>query len=304
MRAKKWLSIITLGCSVIALAVVIEKPACGLAYDIALAVFGSALLGFIMSLVEYLIERRHAMEVFWDEARKALAKLRTIKYIDIDAPIDLVRACFQEERSNSFAKLFDSGIKDEAKKALVTWYEENKMMCWTEYDDIDAELEKYYSSKIESYKESFMKCIRSCVEAAGVDLGPLGNAYGNLDFIFGNNSVRKSALNRIYNPVYSFRELLREELYHFNLLLNGQGSLPVCAEKAYSIIQKVFTEEMQTGCGFESKVVYQSLFDDVDKALEDFRCEIYRHIKPDYPKRIPVLGTTEYFDFSDEDSKA
>lgn len=33
-------------------------------YDISLAIFGSALLGFIMSLIEYFTERRKAMEQF------------------------------------------------------------------------------------------------------------------------------------------------------------------------------------------------------------------------------------------------
>ena len=78
MKAKKWLTIIT-GCisllSLIA-ALIIGKTSNCILYDISMAIFGSALLGAIMSLTEYFVERRKAMEQFWDEARKVLKELR------------------------------------------------------------------------------------------------------------------------------------------------------------------------------------------------------------------------------------
>ena len=82
MRGKKWLTIITFGCTVIALiiAFAVGKDSGCITYDIAMAVFGSALLGFIMSLTEYFVEKRNAMECFWQESRDALIKLRKVKY--------------------------------------------------------------------------------------------------------------------------------------------------------------------------------------------------------------------------------
>lgn len=66
MRGKKWMTIITFLFAVIALiiAVVIGKGCACIAYDVTMAIFGSALLGFIMSLTEYFVERRSAMEWF------------------------------------------------------------------------------------------------------------------------------------------------------------------------------------------------------------------------------------------------
>lgn len=65
-------------------------------YDIALAIFGSALLGLIMSLVEYFSERKKAMEQFWIEAKRVLAQFRKAKYIYFDEPEEIVIGCINE----------------------------------------------------------------------------------------------------------------------------------------------------------------------------------------------------------------
>ena len=68
MAAKKWVTIVTFVCTIeVIIFIVIFKLYClenNIGCDIALAVFGSALLGFVMSLVEYFSERKNAMEQF------------------------------------------------------------------------------------------------------------------------------------------------------------------------------------------------------------------------------------------------
>lgn len=47
---------------------------CDVEYDIAMAIFGSSILGCIMSFTEYFSERERAMEQFYQEAIRTLAK--------------------------------------------------------------------------------------------------------------------------------------------------------------------------------------------------------------------------------------
>ena len=70
MKAKKWLIIITLIVSIVSfiIAFVIGKKSTCIYYDVSMALFGSAALGFIMSITEYYVERRKAMEEFWIQA--------------------------------------------------------------------------------------------------------------------------------------------------------------------------------------------------------------------------------------------
>ena len=66
MKAKKWLTIITLCVSIFSLSVacIIGKDSNCISYDVSMALLGSAVLGFIMSLTEYYVEKRKAMEEF------------------------------------------------------------------------------------------------------------------------------------------------------------------------------------------------------------------------------------------------
>lgn len=235
VRDKKWLTVITFFCAISALiaALYIGKEKQCIGYDIAMAVFGSALLGFIMSTIEYFAERRRSMERFWLEARAALIKLRKIKYIDID-------------------------VSD------------------------DNESRKYY--------EKYMKSIDSYIEASQIDLVDLGNAYGNLDFIFHNNSIRKMAYFDIYDKIRKYRNLLRDESMYFNLMKEGKGNFVVCVQKVNAINQKVFSVETESADGCIRKVVYQRAFDDIDEVLESFRLKIYKNAKPDYPKKEAVFA--------------
>lgn len=102
-ESKKWLTIITLIITVLSLflAIIIGKDSNCITYDISMAVFGGAALGFIMSLTEYYVERRKAMEEFWLQASKVLNELKKIKYLDVDAPVNLIVDAIREDSSNT-----------------------------------------------------------------------------------------------------------------------------------------------------------------------------------------------------------
>lgn len=104
MRAKKMLTYITGGCALISavLAFVIGKPSNCIWYDYSMAIFGSALLGLIMSITEYFVERRRAMETFLRASRKVLSKLRKIEYFKTDTSIDNILDCFVNEQFNEY----------------------------------------------------------------------------------------------------------------------------------------------------------------------------------------------------------
>ncbi|MCI9450063.1 MAG: hypothetical protein HFE30_07425 [Clostridiales bacterium] len=311
MKAKKWLSIITLGCSFISaiLAILIGKSSNCIWYDFSMAVFGSALLGFIMSITEYSVTRRTAMEIFWQEAEKALKKLRKIKYFNTDIPLEKILDCFAEEQHNKFVKELGSAADSLSVKAeytkkddLISWFEKNVPMSFSEDDDIDAILNSYYESSMASYRRNVQKVIDSCLAAADIDLGSLDNAYGNLDF-FVNGNIRNSLVyTQIYSKIREYRNLALAEKYHFQLLNEGKGNFAVCAEKALHICDKIFEVKESSNDIYNSKIVYQTAFDDIDDALEEFRCKIYHKGQEEPVKHIPVCGVQKNIFGDAEDS--
>lgn len=301
MKAKKWLTIITGSFSLLSLiaALIIGKSSNCILYDISMAVFGSALLGAIMSLTEYFVERRKVMEQFWDEARKVLNELRKIRYINVDAPHELIYACFLEEESNKWYRIFNDSPSETARNKLISWFEENEVMSFNEEDDIDAELRRIYENRIEDFRKEYQRAIDSYIIAANIDIGLLSNAYGGMDF-FINGCIRDKAFKDIYQKLQEFKNSLLKENYHFNLLKEGHGKFSVCADKAYRICQIAFTEKDEVVDGFSEKIVYQELFDEIQDSLEWFRCKIYRNEKYEAVEKIPIWGKVNMISFEEK----
>lgn len=298
MKAKKWLTIITLIITALSLvlAFIIGKNSNCITYDISMAIFGGAALGFIMSLTEYYVERRKAMKEFWLQATKVLNELKKIKYLDVDAPINLIVDAIHEDDSNALKEKFhllsnDEKISVNAKENLISWYKENIPIPFDENTDDNKKLTHLYDSNMAGYKEVFLKCMDSYREASMVELGNLDNAYGNLDFIIANKCIRQKAYEQIYDKLRKIVYQFRNEVYHFNLLKDGNGNFPVCILKVSELNQKYFLSKEENLQGYTNVSIFQNVFDDIDASLEKFRCKIYR-IEYVEPKAIPVFGKT------------
>lgn len=301
MKAKKRLTIATLIVTVLALviALIVGKESNCIVYDISMAFLGSAALGCIMSALEYSVERRKAMEEFWAQARKVLINLRKIKYLNVDAPHDLIEAAFAEEHENEWRSLIgvqsdEYNPRHEAKDKIISWYEKNVPLSFTQSPDISTKLEESYSKTIDGYKKTYIQCIDSYLLASSIDLGHLSNAYGNLDFIIANCCIRKDAYDLIYDKIRKITFEVKKEAYHFSQLREGKGSLPVCASKVAALNQEYFSLTERTIDGHSYTAIYQNVFDDIDDALEKFRCKIYG-VKYIPVERRPIIGKWHYF---------
>ena len=154
MRAKKWLTISTVICTIgsIALIIFFKNIDIRIGYDISLAIFGSALLGFIMSLIEYFSERKSSMEEFWSETMRVLAQFRQAKPIVLSEPEELVLNSLFEDESNKMKKSYGEklseslGLKEEnvAKEAYIAWLESHDPMSLTKNDNITELFDEVY----------------------------------------------------------------------------------------------------------------------------------------------------------------
>lgn len=101
----------------------------------------------------------------------------------------------------------------------------------------------------------------------------------------------------VYQSIRACYDILLTERYHFSLLKSNKSNFAVCADKAHEICEKLFELQTTERNGCLTRSIFQKRFDDIDQALEDFRCRIYRKQKPDYPERIPVLATPQLKDY-------
>lgn len=302
MKAKKWVTFITAGISAISLifAIVATCPCVNfpLMYDISMAIFGSALLGFIMSLIEYFAERRKAMESFLSAAYKVYVQLRKIKLLKLDQPQDLILDCIAEEQHNKQWGKCDGetakalGIEAVHKKrdAYIAWIQENETMSFSESDDIESILIQIYNERIENYINMFMKYMDMYIVASKIDLEDLSNAYGNLDFLFGNRKIRLAAFESIYSKLQDYRNKIKLEVFHFNMIKDGKGSFAVCCKKIMELNDLFFVTEITQDNGRELTTIHQKNLDDISDRMEEFRSKIYFSKNVKYQKKSPVFS--------------
>lgn len=310
MRAKKWLVFLTSICSIgtIALIVLFQYKELKTGYDISLAIFGSAVLGFLMSLIEYFSERRDAMEEFWTETINVLTQYRKAKPLVLSEPEELVLNSLSEDESNKLIESYGEtvakslGFKKEnrAKGAYIAWLEDHVPMSFQEDDDISEIFDEIYKNSLVQDRTQISSVIDNYIELSQISLNKLNNAYGNLDFLFGNKKIRLKAYNEILNRLREIRKTIYEETYHFKLWKEGKGNFVICTQKAIKVSNILFTSVESESDGFKQKCIYQEAFDEISESLEDFRIKIYWTNKRDPVDHIPVMGQMINFEADDK----
>ena len=115
-------------------------------------------------------------------------------------------------------------------------------------------------------------------------------SYGRLDFLIGNNSIRKKAYQNLYNKVYVFKRACLEHCLAFRPYVAGHGNEVVRMDKMLSLQSQVF--ENRDGA------YYAKLRDELRHDLETFRSQTYND-NPEYEDPYPV----HYFiNFEDTES--
>lgn len=310
MKTKKWLAIITFICSMLsALVGVYTHFKCngGIIYDFAMAIFGSALLGFIMSLTEYFPERKKTMENFWTETYKVIDAMQKLKYVDVDEPKDIVLAVLYEEHNNEYiyslgeeeAKSLQMSPSHLAKEKMKQWMIENSYLKCLNKTTAELKAEERYAHKIEEYKKQFQDYVDSYLAFTKLDLNSLSAAYGSLDFIFANNSIRYRVYTQIYEKIKNLKLFALAQTPNFNALKEGKGNIYVCAQKLWEISDMHFDVTYDKLENTSHKSIYHKTSDDLREEVEWFYSKIYFKRQPEPKKRVPVLIKTTPLDIND-----
>lgn len=244
-------------------------------YDVCLACFGSALLGFVVSYSAYSAERRKAMESFWQESLTMINAIRKLKYLSIEEPIDLIRNCIREEYSSFFEI-----NTHKARNELLDWIEEKRYPDDGQ-PDYRKRMESNYQGLLLSFTNHLSSVMQSYVDFSQISIHPLMNAYGSLDFIIvPNYSIRKKAYDNIYMKIEEIHSICVKSSKKFELATRGNAHLLDGFDDAIWINRRLYTVN-------EEDQIFASLADKLDNELEWFRSKIY-HVKPEKIEPIPL----------------
>jgi len=307
MSAKKWVTVVTFFCTLLGviLLFIFKSFKNDIGYDISLAILGSALLGFIMSLIEYFTERKKAMEQFWLEASRVLVQFRKAKYFKFDEPEKLVISCIAENYNNKLFQKYEPEIakfygiieSHDNQNRFIEWIEEHECIPFSENDDISAILDNIYINRMDIYEDQVKSVIENYIELSQISLSELDSSYRNLNFIFANKSIRQKIYDEVFDKIRTIKNKIVEEAFHFNLWKEDKGNFVVCMNKAIDISKTLFTEQKTEKKGIVSVSIYQGQFDDIAESLEDFRAKIYFTATNEPIKRIPISSIISFEDY-------
>lgn len=279
-------------------------------YNLFLALFGSAFLGLIMSVTEYYVERKRALESFWKTSLRVTNELRKAKPMNCEIPKDLCIQCIAEKINNQeydryggeMATLLGLSREETKAKAYANWIADNECPTFSEGDDIDNILLRVAHDRIDHEYERFISRIDNLIMISKIDLSDVSQAYENLDFLAnGNRKIKLFAYNKIYNKLSEVLNRVRSEVYHFNLWKEGKGNFVVCISKVYELQELLFNEETRTDEGVEFRLVFAKVVDEIMESLEEFRVFIYgTKARVEY-KPTAIVGQLVSFTNSDEE---
>ena len=295
MRSQKWITFITFFLTVASLvsAMVYKTREPSFIYDISLAVFGSSFLGFIMSLTEYFAVRRNTMEKFWEEAVSIVNQLEKMRPVVCQIPEDVMVGCFRDEERSKIYEPFGIDNHSEHICSSKQAYLENITIpddCILSEDEKNKFAEERYQADMEKWRSYFCNAIDCYIKASEFSLRQLNMLAGDLDFMFGNRTVRKIAYEDILGSLQQIKTFLTEHTYHMRIWKEGNGSFPEAVRQTYVISSKLFKREKSIVCGCQFENYYPDTFYAIDKSLEKFRVKIYRQQKEEQLERRAVVS--------------
>lgn len=273
-------------------------------YDISITAFGSVLLGFVLSSVEYITERQKTMELFLEASKKCLSELRQYRYISLDMPIDLLHKLFgcwsprtidtspstaeDGEPIISFSNSVDSFCcsSKEREDAIINeyifWYRNNFPESDITHEEIKADL----PVTLESHERRYISFINSCIAVSKIDVSFLEKTIAKMDFVFCNKSLKARAY-KILTMICKYRDLPKECWPGIGSYSGFYVFLPI-AEKAHEIHQQIFENRITR----ENKITYVEVFqaplDQIDDEIERFWEKIYGSSIFSQKKHCPV----------------
>jgi len=294
MRGPKWLSIITFFISVVAIICILcfsTVADASLAYNISLAIFGSAVLGFIISLIEYFDIRRSVLEEFYLEALKINGLIHEAGYFYTDEPIEFVLDCIVEELNNSYNIKFYMETKHDARDKWINEYHRMHSLELQNCSDSNDLCMAIYKSTLNDYNEELEKCFDSYIDITNLPLASFDNAYGKINFIFGNKKFRMWIYQTIYTPIHNINRSAQEIVLQINRHRNGKGNKAFCAKMLHELNMNWFSIiTKQYECGSVTEI-YNNYSDLLDEKTQELWGKIY-HKEPVNMQRYPIIKIT------------
>lgn len=245
MQSKKLLTIVTGMIGIVSFVLVLILPQASKTYDLILALFGSAALGCFMSLAEYYVARREAMEDFYNEVIKLWQQLWDLPTVDINIPMNLFKKVLLENWNNESARLLGLPEKTEAREKLRDWYNVSK----------DG---KFDDESLDNLINKNIKIARNAIESYDIHISTenIQRVYGRLCFF--SKKFQNWVFTTIYKPLTDRVDEINKKTRNLHDLYMGDNrNEPVAFKEVMEISDSIYTRKEN-----DLKLDFRVLIDD------------------------------------------
>ena len=284
MKGKKYGIIVSVITMIISLVLILlfnwcDKEKYELLLNIIIGVLGSSVVTLIISISDYIVAKREALEEYFSQVYKIIIAFGKIKYVHIT---DRVLESAKYKTECELKKCF--GAKTSTMDSIMEYYDENNY--WDNYCEKLSleEKEQIILEQIEKDCADIEKAMNYYLDIDNLSYEAVENAFGRISFLF--DKSEKHPNEEKYFRVWIYRNLheklrnmintIRLENFHFKAYKEGENkNILVLAEKIDSLNKKMFEIISDESNGYSIKKVYAKFFNDAYGNLEKFRARIY-----------------------------
>ncbi len=213
--------------------------------------FTSAMVTLLISISEYRNERVEALEGMYLAAMDLEREFSKIKYFLPDEPKELIQNVLGELDNNDFGSKYNENLatsvmnfqdQQKADDAYEKYHMELKHdaqmkfrdYIWEHTDECEKAaltepfqkkdfLDRACAEKIEKYDEQLKETMKSFLRFQEVRTSAITAAYGRMDFIFANKSIRLNVYEKLYRKLFDTVNLIKKRNSHFDMFFAGRG---------------------------------------------------------------------------------
>lgn len=262
--------------------------------NIFIGLFGSGCVALLLAIPAYNVSKRQLLEKYWQETRRLIEKFSNLQFLFNEYSDDVIVSYVNELKNKKWKEEFNKISKDK----IVVEDKKYKYILIKEYINNHPELVKkvskgsiqIYASEcvdthIEKLRNKAKKIYEQYINISKESTIELSFMLGDMQFFSGENPYIKIH-NNTYQPLFEMLNKIKEECYHFQLLLDGEGN-DVVLEKLLELQKEVFDVEIKESDDYKSYIINNKFLNKMLINLEEFRADMYG-VKPEEQYLHPV----------------
>ena len=284
MKGKKYGIIVSIITMVISLILILlanwcDKEKYELLSNIFYGVLGSSVVTLIISVSDYIVAKREALEDYCSQIYKTIVEFGKIKYVHIT---DKMYESAKYKTEYELKKCY--GAEPPQMDSILEYYDKEKY--WDNYcEKLSTEEKKQIIlEQIEKDCNDIEKAMNYYLEIETLSYEAVENAFWRISFLFDKSEkhfneekhFRVWIYRNLHEKLRNMINTIRSENYYFKLYQDGESkNIFDVAQKIDSLNKKMFEIISEENEDYITEKVYAHFFNDMLNNLETFRARIY-----------------------------